>query len=489
MDKNNNTSFARRTKNHVYLSNMVYGKIPPQAKDLEESILGAIMLDSSAFDVAYGLLKPECFYVEAHKHIFSAMKTINDRNNPIDILTVTEELKSKDILEFVGGQYYITRLTNTVVSSTNIEAHSKIVLQKHIQRELIRVSGDVISMAYQDSCDPFDLINDIESKLTGITTSVSNTNMTPIDIVLVETVKKIQEWRNRDDKTSVTGISSGITRLDMVTRGWQNGDFIIIAARPSVGKTAFSLEIVKSAAKHLKGQNKCVALFSLEMKATRLILRMLAASSKVWLMKIQTGNITEDDMKMIYTNGIQLLSHLPIMFNDKQHLTISSLKTKARILKRKHNLGLIVIDYLQLMTPEEKSGQNREQEVSKISRSLKNLAQELDIPIIALSQLSRDVEKRSNPEPQPSDLRESGSLEQDADIILFLYKYTDAEKQENIDLENRVRVKIAKQRDGMLDNFDVSFKGDIQLFENIDSIERNLPSGNWRPISNYYEKE
>lgn len=491
MESNNR---QKRLRPSADISTMVYGKIPPQAKDLEEAILGGILLEKDAFDTVNSMLRPDCFYVDGHQCIFKAMQQLAAKSQPIDSLTVEEELRKAGQLEIIGGPFFLKRLTSSVVSSANIEAHCRIVLQKFIQREIIRISGELISTAYEDACDPMELLEEAEQQLTGINSSLSFGDMLPIDTVLVQAIQQIEEWRNRPDKSEVTGIRTGNKRLDMVTRGWQPGDFIIIAARPSVGKTAFALNIVKAAGEHLKEKGGTVAIFSLEMAAVRLILRMLAATSQVWLMKIQTGNLTEADMKQIYRDGVQVMSRLGVLFDDKQSLTVAKLKNKCRKMKRKNKLGLVVIDYLQLMTPEERNGRNREQEISKISRDIKNLAQELSIPIIALSQLSREVEKRSGTEPQPSDLRESGSLEQDADLILFLYNYTDAEKAENRELENRVRVKIGKQRDGMLDKFDIGFEGTIQRFTEISQLETGLNS-NWKPVSSiptvksFYEKD
>jgi replicative DNA helicase len=460
---------------------MSYGKIPPQAIDVEQAILGALMLQRDCYDVVATYLKEECFYTEAHQKIYKAIQRLVSKSQPVDTLTVCEELRSSEDLEMVGGNYYVITLTNQVVSAANIESHCRIVIQKYIQREIIRISAELISEAYLDTTDPVELLDQAEEQLSLVTDSLSFGDMLPMSTVLVQTIQHIENWRilneTRQGNISITGVPSGVADLDLVTRGWQDGDLIILAARPSVGKTAFVLNLVRNAARHLSTQKKgSVAMWSLEMKAVRLMLRMLAATSEVWLTKIQTGILSEADMKIIYTKGVKLLSELRIYFDDHPGLTIQKLRSKARRLKRKGDLRLIVIDYLQLMISEQRAG-NREQEISKISRSLKLLAQELNIPIIALSQLNRAIESRSDPEPQLSDLRESGSLEQDADVVIFLYNYTDAETNENVELRNRRRVKVAKQRDGVLAKFDVDFKGDIQLFEQIEKIP------GWVPVS------
>ena len=232
---------------------MVYGKIPPQAKDLEEAILGGILLEKDAFDTVNSMLRPDCFYVDGHQCIFKAMQQLAAKSQPIDSLTVEEELRKAEQLEIIGGPFFLKRLTSSVVSSANIEAHCRIVLQKFIQREIIRISGELISTAYEDACDPMELLEEAEQQLTGINSSLSFGDMLPIDTVLVQAIQQIEEWRNRPDKSEVTGIRTGNKRLDMVTRGWQPGDFIIIAARPSVGKTAFALNIVKAAGKRWNG--------------------------------------------------------------------------------------------------------------------------------------------------------------------------------------------------------------------------------------------
>jgi replicative DNA helicase len=477
-----------RRKSTIDLTTMVYGKLPPQAKDLEEAVLGAIMLEKSAFDTVVEILKPECFYVEAHQQIYRAMQSLAQKSQPIDILTVVEELKRREELEVVGGPYYVTKLTNMVVSTANIDAHSRIILQKFIQRELIRISGEIISDSYEDSTDVFDLLDDAESKLFEITNNHLRKNFDPIDRVLVKTIQRIEDLRHKNE--DITGIPSGFASLDRVTYGWQNTDLIILAARPSVGKTAFALNLARNAALHPTKPTP-VGLFSLEMSAGQLVQRILAAESEILLEKIARGKLEEHEMKQLYAKGIQRLGQAPIFIDDTPALNIFELRAKCRRLKNKHNIGMVVIDYLQLMsgTGENRNG-NREQEISKISRDLKGLSKELGIPIIALSQLSREVEKRKegNKMPQLSDLRESGAIEQDADMVMFLYRpeYYDITTNEMGD-SNRgeTHVRIAKHRNGSLETIKLRALLHIQKFVDWDGDDftgSGLPAGNWKPI-------
>jgi len=477
-----------RRKSTIDLTTMVYGKLPPQAKDLEEAVLGAIMLEKSAFDTVVEILKPECFYVEAHQQIYRAMQSLAQKSQPIDILTVVEELKRREELEVVGGPYYVTKLTNMVVSTANIDAHSRIILQKFIQRELIRISGEIISDSYEDSTDVFDLLDDAESKLFEITNNHLRKNFDPIDRVLVKTIQRIEDLRHKNE--DITGIPSGFASLDRVTYGWQNTDLIILAARPSVGKTAFALNLVRNAALHPTKPTP-VGFFSLEMSAGQLVQRILAAESEILLEKIARGKLEEHEMKQLYAKGIQRLGQAPIFIDDTPALNIFELRAKCRRLKNKHNIGMVVIDYLQLMsgTGENRNG-NREQEISKISRDLKGLSKELGIPIIALSQLSREVEKRKegNKMPQLSDLRESGAIEQDADMVMFLYRpeYYDITTNEMGD-SNRgeTHVRIAKHRNGSLETIKLRALLHIQKFVDWDGDDftgSGLPPGNWKPI-------
>ncbi|MBS1761111.1 MAG: replicative DNA helicase [Bacteroidetes bacterium] len=492
MDLTNlNKDRKQRRKSSLDLGTMVYGKVPPQAKDLEEAVLGAIMLEKTAFDSAVKILKPECFYVEAHQRIFRAMQSLSTKNQPIDILTVAEELRFKEELEMVGGAYYVTKLTNAVVSSAHIEAHARIILQKFIQRELIRISGEIIGDAYEDSTDVFDLLDDAESKLFEIINNHLRNNMETLDSVLVHTIQRIEDLRNKNE--DITGVPSGFATLDRVTYGWQNTDLIVLAARPSVGKTAFALNLARNAVMSATKPTP-VALFSLEMSASQLVQRILSAESEIWLEKIARGKLEEHEMKQLYARGIQKLSQAPLYIDDTAALNIFELRAKCRRLKSKHNIGLIIIDYLQLMSgTSENRNSNREQEISNISRNLKALAKELSVPIIALSQLSRAVETRSagkdgNKMPQLSDLRESGAIEQDADMVMFLYRpeYHDITQNEMGESnKGETFVRIAKHRNGSLETIKLRGLLHIQKFVEDEGDSFGGPGlpGNWKPVS------
>ena len=490
MDLTNlNKDRKTRRKPSLDLGNMMFGKVPPQAKELEEAVLGAIMLEKSAFDTVIEILKPECFYGEANQRIFKSMKSLAEKSLPIDLLTVVEELKLKEDLDFVGGPYYVSKLTNAVVSSANIEAHSRIVLQKFIQRELIRISGEIIGDAYEDSTDVFDLLDDAESKLFEITNNHLRSAFEDINTVLVKTIQRIEDMRNRDE--DITGVPSGFASLDKLTYGWQQTDLIVLAARPSVGKTAFALNLARSAALHPTKPTP-VVFFSLEMSSGQLVQRILSAESEIWLEKITRGKLEEHEMKQLYKRGIERLSNAPIYIDDTAALNIFELRAKCRRLKNKHNIGLIIIDYLQLMSGggDNKNG-NREQEISKISRDLKGLAKELKVPIIALSQLSREVEKRKEGAkiPQLSDLRESGAIEQDADMVMFLYRpeYYDITANEMGESnKGETFVKIAKHRNGSLDTIKLKALLHIQKFvedeDGTSDFGGGAPGGNFRPV-------
>ena len=482
---------TRRKSGSLDLGTMMYGKVPPQAKDLEEAVLGAIMLEKSAFDTVVEILKPECFYVESNQRIYRAMQGLQQKNLPIDLLTVVEELKFREELDIVGGAYYVSKLTNAVVSSANIEAHSRIILQKFIQRELIRISGEIIGDAYEDSTDVFELLDEAESKLFEITNNHLRKDYASIDTVLVKTIQRIEDLRTRQDE--ISGVPTGFHLLDRITYGWQPTDLIILAARPSVGKTAFALNLARNAALH-PTKPTAVGFFSLEMSAGQLVQRILSAESEIWLEKIARGRLEEHEMKQLYKKGIERLASAPIHIDDTAALNIFELRAKCRRLKNKHNVGLIIIDYLQLMsgTNENRNG-NREQEISRISRDLKGLAKELNIPILALSQLSREVEKRGAKEgqkiPQLSDLRESGAIEQDADMVMFLYRpeYYDITANEMGESnKGETHVRIAKHRNGQLDTIKLKALLHIQKFieEDGTDISGQLPAGgSWKPVS------
>ncbi len=466
------------------MSTMVYGKVPPQAKELEEAVLGAIMLEKSAFDTVTEIVKPECFYVEANQLIFKAMQGLQQKSMPIDILTVVEELKMREQLDAVGGPYYVTKLTNAVVSTANIDAHARIVLQKFIQRELIRISGEIIGDAYEDSTDVFDLLDDSETKMFNITNNYLKKNFEDIGNVLAKTINRIDELRTKTE--DISGVPSGFATLDRVTYGWQPTDLIILAARPSVGKTAFALNLARNAALH-PTKPIPVGFFSLEMSASQLVQRILSAESEIKMEKISRGKLENYEYEQLLSKGIKKLETAPIFIDDTAALNIFEFRAKARRLVNKHNVGVIIIDYLQLMSGTGDRGSNREQEISNISRNLKALAKELNVPIIALSQLSRAVETRKESKmPQLSDLRESGAIEQDADMVMFIYRpeyYEVMSNEQGESTHGETHIRIAKHRNGSLETIKLRAKLDIQKFEEWDGDSGIGGLGsNWKPV-------
>ncbi|TBR18622.1 MAG: replicative DNA helicase [Chitinophagaceae bacterium] len=482
---NYNKDQKQRKKISPDMSTMLFGKVPPQAKDLEEAVLGAILIDKSAFDEVSELLKPECFYVEAHSRIFTAMQGLAVRSYPIDILTVSEELKKKGELDIVGGAYYITKLTNSVVSSAHTKSHTKIVLQKFIQRELIRISGEIIGDAYEDSKDVFDLLDDAEKKLFEITNNHLRKNFSELSTVIVDTIKRIDELRSKNE--DVTGVPTGFPSLDKITHGWQNTDFIVLAARPGVGKTAFALNLARNAARH-PTKPTAVGFFSLEMSAAQLVQRLLSAESEILHEKIARGKMEDHEMKQLYVRGIQPLSHAPIYIDDTAAINIFDLRAKCRRLKNKHDVGMIFVDYLQLMSgSSDNKNVNREQEISNISRNLKAIAKELSIPIFALSQLNRETEKRADKMPQLSDMRESGAIEQDADMVIFLVRpdYNDiTTNEQGEDIRGQVTVRIAKHRNGSTGDLKLKALLHIYKFIEYDDAHANIHlPGNYRSVS------
>ena len=447
------------------LTKLVYGKVPPQAPELEEAVLGAAMLEKDTFAQVLEIIQSEeCFYVDAHQKIYSAMRRLFDKGTPVDLLTITEELRKTNELELIGGAYYLTRLTMSVLSSAHVESHARIVMEKFIQRELIRISGSVISDAYEDSTDVFDLLDKAESGLYEITDKHLRKNFKSLNEVLIKTVNEIEENRKKTD--DITGVPSGFASLDRLTAGWQKTDLIILAARPSVGKTAFALNLAMNAAMNA-GKQFPVAVFSLEMGAGQIVKRMLSAVTDVSMEAITRGKMAEHEFVQL-SQRMGKLAQAKIFLDDQAALNIFELRAKARRLKQKHDIQLIIIDYLQLMQASVDKSGNREQEISKISRDLKALAKELEVPIIALSQLNRSVETRKESKvPQLSDLRESGAIEQDADLVMFLYRpeyhgiNNDAMGET---IEGETQIHIAKHRNGSTGMEKVRFIKEYQRF-------------------------
>lgn len=481
MSVNIKKDFGNLRKNKTDISSMVYGKVPPQANELEEAVLGAIMLEKDKMaEVLEIIQSPDCFYVPAHQKIYASVRNLFDKGMPVDLLTVTEELRKTSELEIVGGAYFLTKLTMNVVSSAHVEAHARIVMEKFIQRELIRISGEVISSAYEDSTDVFDLLDKAETGLYEITDKHLRKNFKSLTDVLVETVKEIEAAKN--SKSDVTGVPSGFVELDRATAGWQKNALIIVAARPAVGKTAFTLNLAMNAAMN-SDHPFPVAFFSLEMGAGELVKRMLSATTEVSMDAITKGRMEEHEFVQL-TQRMHKLASMPIFLDDQAALNIFELRAKARRLKQRHDIQMIVIDYLQLMSGGSGTGPgNREQEISKISRDLKALAKELSIPIIALSQLNRAVESRKESKvPQLSDLRESGAIEQDADMVMFLYRpeYYGIENNEMGEtVEGETHIHIAKNRSGSTATIKLQFIKEYQKF--VDLPDASF--GGFKPMS------
>ncbi len=450
------------------------GKLPPQALELEEAVLGALMLERDAFNAVIEILKPESFYKEAHQKIFKAIVDLFDRSEPVDILTVTNNLRTKGELEIAGGAYYVTELTTKVNSAANIEFHARIVLEHSIKRDLISIASEVHRDAFEDTTDVFELLDKTEQSLYKVSESNIRKNYADMRSLMGEAIKELQAKKDHDNH--LTGIPSGFTDLDRLTSGWQKNDLVIIAARPGMGKTAFVVSAMRNAAVEFK---KPVAIFSLEMSSIQLVNRLISAEAELDSEKIKKGNLEEYEWTQLHYK-INALTDAPIYIDDTPALSIRELRTKCRRLKAKNNIELIIIDYLQLMSGEGNSkgfGGNREQEISAISRALKQLAKELQVPVIALSQLSRSVETRGGDKrPQLSDLRESGAIEQDADMVVFLYRpeyyKIDVDESGN-SLKGVGEVIIAKHRNGSLDSVFLKFIGKYTKFCDLDRDKFN----------------
>ena len=393
------------------------GRLQPRDVEIEAAVLGALMLEKDAYTEVCDILKPESFYEPAHQTIYAAVQTLGASQEPIDMLTVTEALRQMGQLDKVGGPMYIAELTSRVASGAHVEYHARIVAQKYLARELIRFSSEIESKAFDESNDVDDLLQEAEGKLFEISQRNVKKDVTQIDPVIQQALEQIQNAANRT--SGLSGLETGYHDLDRITSGWQNSDLIIIAARPAMGKTAFVLSMAKNMAVNY---NTPIAVFSLEMSNVQLLNRLISNACELEGEKIKSGRLTEMEWDQLMSR-IKHLYGAPLFIDDTPSLSIFELRTKARRLVREHQVAMIIIDYLQLMNASGMKFGSREQEVSMISRSLKQLAKELNIPIIALSQLNRQVENRTDgKKPQLSDLRESGAIEQDADIVCFIHR-------------------------------------------------------------------
>ncbi|SFD87033.1 replicative DNA helicase [Flavobacterium phragmitis] len=460
--------------------NLEKGKLPPQALDLEEAVLGAMMIDKKGVDDVIDILQAEAFYKDAHKHIFEAILQLFTETQPIDILTVSTQLKKNGKLELAGGDFYLIQLTQKIASSAHIEFHSRIILQKFIQRSLIRISSEIIEASYDESADVFDLLDQAESKLYEVTQGNIKRSSETAQSLVLQAKKKIEEISKKE---GLSGVETGFHNLDKLTSGWQPSDLIIIAARPAMGKTAFVLSMARNIAIQY---GHGVALFSLEMASVQLITRLISSETGLSSEKLRTGKLEPHEWTMLSTK-VKDLEKAPLFIDDTPSLSIFDLRAKCRRLASQHGIKIIIIDYLQLMTAggNAKGGGNREQEISTISRNLKALAKELNVPVIALSQLSRAVETRgSSKRPLLSDLRESGAIEQDADIVSFLYrpeyyKIEEWDDEEASPTAGQAEIMIAKHRNGGIENIRLKFLGHLGKFDNLDEFSGSyddLPS-------------
>lgn len=433
-------------------------RVPPQNIEAEQSVLGAMLIEKEAIPKVMEILRDTDFYREAHRVIFNAMLELYNKNEAVDMITVTEILKRDNKLEDVGGIAYITSLANAVPTAANVVYHAGIIEEKSILRQLVTVSTQIASMGYEASDDVKNIIDSAESKILEISNRKKTSDFTPINEIVLDSFKSIEALMANKD--GLTGLPTGFGDLDNLTSGLHGSDFIILAARPSMGKTAFALNIVQNvairAAKKVGGAPKTVAFFSLEMSKEQLVQRMLCAEAEIDSQRLRIGELQDKDWEKLI-NTADTLSSANIYIDDTAGITAMDMRSRARRLKAEHGLDLIVVDYLQLMQGSGKKNNSgdRQQEVSEISRSLKALARELDVPVVALSQLSRSVEARQVKRPMLSDLRESGSLEQDADIVAFLYR----EDYYNPETENKniTELIIAKHRNGPVDTVNLFF--------------------------------
>ena len=443
------------------------GRMQPRDKDLEEAVLGALMLEKDAYTKVCDILKPDSFYEPANQLIYEAIQHLGAAQQPIDMLTVTEKLRQNDALEKVGGAVFISELTSRVASGAHVEYHARIVAQKYLARELISFASQVESKAFDESNDVDDLLQEAEGKLFEISQRNVKKDVTQIDPVIGQAIEQIQAAANR--KSGLSGLESGYHDLDKLTSGWQKSDLIIIAARPAMGKTAFVLSMAKNMAVNY---NIPVAIFSLEMSNLQLVNRLISNACEIESEKIKSGRLTEMEWDQLLSR-VKHLYAAPLYIDDTPSLSVFELRTKARRLVREHQVQFIIIDYLQLMNASGMKYGSREQEVSLISRSLKHLAKELGIPIVALSQLNRSVESRTDGKrPQLSDLRESGAIEQDADMVCFIHRpeyYTRSDQDaEGNDIRGLAEFIVAKHRSGSVDDVKMRFQGRYARFENWD---------------------
>jgi replicative DNA helicase len=460
------------------LTTLVFGKVPPQAPDMEEAVLAACMIERDTFLQVTEIIPSEsCFYVDAHQKIYAALGRLSTKGMPIDLLTLTEELRKSNELELIGGAHYLTNLSSAVLTGAHVEAHARIIMEKFIQRELIRVSGQVIGDAYEDTTDVFELLDKAESELYQVSLRNVKKDFSPINKVVHKVMEQDQEMLLMPE--GLVGIPTGNGDLDSLTGGFKPGKLIIIAARPSVGKTAHALNIAYNAALNNK---KPVGFFSLEMENDELLRRLISIDTKLDTYLVDYPKTRTGEEQIMIDKSYQRLAPIPLFFDDTPALTTGELRAKARRMKSKHNIGMIIVDYLQLMQGDSGDSRNREAEIAKISRELKALAKSLKIAVIALCQLNRDIEKRTNNEFRLSDLRESGAIEQDADIVGFLWRPTEDEIKKQPDLKGIGKLDIVKHRGGKKGKIIYSIDMSTQTWANYDPFPNQKPK---KPVQNY----
>ena len=452
-----------------------FGHLQPQAIDIEKVVLGALMIDKDAFTVVSEIIKPETFYEARHQKIYEAVQSLNLQEKPVDIMTVTEELRHKGTLEDVGGPAYVVELSSQVASSAHIEYHAHILAQKFLARQLIQFASMIETDAFDETVDVDDLMQKAEGALFEISQKNMLQDYVQIDTIVDQAHQLLLQASNREG--GLTGVPSGFRKLDDITAGWQPSDLVIIAGRPAMGKTSFALSIAKNVAIDYR---KPIAFFSLEMNNVQLVNRLISNVCSIPSNKILNGQLTPDEWERFDSN-IRKMQGAPIYVDDTPGLSIFELRTKARRLVREHGIELLMIDYLQFMNANGMRFNSRQEEVSTISRSLKGLAKELNIPVLALSQLSRAVEQRDGPEgkrPQLSDLRESGAIEQDADMVLFVHRpeyYHILQDEKGNDLHGMAQIIIAKHRKGATGDVLLNFRGEYTRFSNPEDIDFNAP--------------
>ena len=442
-------------------------KLPPQSLEAEMSILGGILLDNEAINRVLETLTPDDLYRESHRKILRAMIDLSDRGEPCDLITLTAALKKRGELEEAGGGAYLYTLADYVPTAANIVYYCKIVKERATVRSLITAATEIVTQSYEEQSDVNELLDLAQKSIFAISENKLRPSYYPVGSILKETIRNIEQLYER--KEHITGVPTGYLDLDNMTAGLQKGDLVIIAGRPSMGKTAFALNVAQNAAIH-SSQKTAVAIFSLEMSKEQLVTRLLCSESRLDAGRLRTGHLQDSDWERLM-HGAGNLHEAKIYIDDTPAISVLEMRAKCRRMKAEHDIGLIMVDYLQLMRGS--SSESRQQEISEISRSLKALAKELDVPVVALSQLNRSLENRTDKRPMMSDLRESGAIEQDADVIMFVYREAVyCEKCKNKELtcdenhERNAEIIIGKQRNGPIGTVNVTFMGEYTKFEN-----------------------